>query len=179
MIDLVSHPSQSCQYHLILKSRRLQINRSSRFCNERLPANIWLDLVSYVHPFSPGLNSCHALTHPSGKGNRPSNLSSQFCSSCYHQKPRLDSCWEGWLPPLPALHVLCYTSDPILEGLGRGFPIHCIIQDNLQKQLYIFAEMIPCTYTRTTNCWLPGVTQNWRGKSNSIFTREDNATMSN
>lgn len=30
--------------------------------------------------------------------------------------------------------------------------IHCIIQDNLQKQLYIFAEMIPCTYTRTTNC---------------------------
>jgi len=35
--------------------------------------------------------------------------------------------------------------------------IHCIIQDNLQKQLYIFAEMIPCTYTRTTNCDCQGL----------------------
>ena len=59
-----------------LKSHRLQINLSSRFCKGRLQDNIGLDTVSYVHPFSPGLKSAQASIHPSDKGN----FSSQFMS---------------------------------------------------------------------------------------------------
>lgn len=63
-----------------LKSFNLHKHRSDLNLKGLLAANIGLEYVSHVHPFSHGLSFCHASTHPSRMGNSPASSSFQFMS---------------------------------------------------------------------------------------------------